>query len=194
MGWQTIDAKKIILISRYYKRIGQTTHLRVWLLTFHMKKREISWGQNHFPQDLWPPQVTSLTWGTREGETLTLLQSVAEPPLSSCGPGLPKVAAMEGHSIIMGCLEASLSPMLWLPKYPPPCAGHSQDPQASPHCKIIPEPANGTTLTCDLQVAVQSGLSILVSIAMHMSVYSSRSSLLWSIKGKKTFSAWFLLR
>lgn len=38
MVWQTIDAKKIILISRYYKRIGQTTHLRVWLLTFHMKK------------------------------------------------------------------------------------------------------------------------------------------------------------
>lgn len=153
----------------------------------------MSWGQHHFLQDLWPPQVTSLTRRSREAETLTLLQSVAEPPLSSRGPGLPKVAAVEGHSIIMGCLEASLSPMPWLLKHPPPCAGHSQDPQASPHCKIIPEPANGTTLACDLQVAVQSRLSILVSIAMHMSV-CSRSSLLWSVKSKNTFSAWFFLR
>lgn len=168
--WHTTDIKKNKLISRYYKRFAkkpQTIHLRVWWLTFHMRKFP---GARLLPTGLVDPasDITDLRDQGGRNPHPSAVSGWASPKLTwtrtprrnSCG-GAQNCEHSWGVTI--------LSPILWVPRHPPSHAGHSQHVQASPHCKIIPGPANGTTVTCDLQVAAQSRLFLLVHIAMHVS-------------------------
>lgn len=156
--WQTVDAKKIILMSRYYKRIGQnqTTHLRVCLLILHMKKRNFPWA-TPLPTRLVDPasDFIDLGYPGREKPSpfcsqwlcLSWAHMDMTPKGNSCG------GAQDPPRVSRGISE----PNPVAPQHPPPRAGHSWGPQASPPCKITPEPVNNTTVACDLQVAAHPG-------------------------------------
>lgn len=94
---RTIDNKKIKLISMYYKRTPkntQTIHLRVWLLTFHRRKRNFP-GARPLPTGLVDPASDFTDPGdqggrsphpsTVSGWTSPMLTWTGTPKGNSCG-------------------------------------------------------------------------------------------------------------
>lgn len=105
--WHTIDSKKIKLISRYYKRTAkrnpQTIHLRVWLLTFHLRKRNFP-GATPLPTGFVDPARDFTDHSAVSSWASSMLTWTRTPKANSCA------GAQKHHEVSKFWAKYCLSP------------------------------------------------------------------------------------